>query len=58
MLEAAIHEKKWSDNAWQLFQTMDKDNDKRLSLDEFVNGLTTLNSSRSREDVTSLFHQL
>jgi len=57
VLEAAIHEKKWSDNAWQLFKTMDKDNDKRLSLDEFVNGLTTLNSSRSKEDVTNLFLQ-
>lgn len=58
LLNAAIHERKWSDSARRLFEKLDVDKDAMLGLDEFVDGLSQLNSSRSKEDLTKLFHEL
>lgn len=57
VLNAAIHEKKWSDSARRLFEFLDTDRDALLTQEEFVDGLLKLNSSKNREDLTTLFHQ-
>jgi hypothetical protein len=57
VLEAAIHEQKWSDSACRLFERLDSNNDAMLDLDEFVRGLSEI-TDRSETDLTTLFHQL
>lgn len=57
VLYAAINEKKWSDSARRVFEFLDKDKDALLCLEEFVEGLMQLNSSKGRSDLTTLFHQ-
>lgn len=58
VLNAAINEKKWSDSARRVFEFLDTDKDALLTLEEFVEGLTKLNSSKGRADLATLFHQL
>jgi hypothetical protein len=58
ILNAAIHEKKWSDNARHLFEALDLNHDARLSLDEFVDGLMSLQSGRSRNELIGIFEEL
>ena len=58
VLKAAMHEKKWSDDARHLFEALDLNNDARLSLDEFVDGLMSLKSARSKNELIGIFEEL
>ena len=58
MIETAISQKKWSDNARQIFEFLDVDKDAMLNVEEFVGGLMNLNTGRQREDLEILFHHL
>ena len=57
VLDAAIHERKWSDSARRLFERLDTSRNQMLSLEEFVKGLSAI-TERSEADLTTLFHQL
>ena len=57
VIEAAIHEKKWSDSARSLFEMLDLNKDTVLDLKEFVDGLSEI-TDKSEADLKELFHQL
>jgi len=56
VIEAAIHEKKWSDSARSLFEMLDLNKDTFLYLTEFVDGLSEI-TDKSEADLEELFHQ-
>ena len=57
IIETAIQEKKWSDGARRLFETLDTNGDAKIGLDDFVEGLSALNSARTKAELASIFNQ-
>ena len=58
VLKSLLHEKKWSNNARFLFQALDVNNSAQLTSTEFVEGLLSLQSARSKKELTAIFNHM